>query len=99
MCQKYQISRYSVQRFTPFLARKNRRTNKQAKLFYEQPNRTAKQGRKKDEANYGGQKIIFCVFKHRVNLPKKDEIKGEWRRLHNEERYDLYSAPSITRVI
>jgi len=52
-----------------------------------------------DEANYRGQKMIFCVFKHCVNVPKKDEINGEWRRLHNEELYDLYSAPNIIRVI
>ena len=35
------------------------------------------------------------VFENRVlrNIfgPKRDEVKGEWRRLHHEERYDLYS--------
>jgi hypothetical protein len=31
--------------------------------------------------------------------PKRDDITGEWRRLHNEELYDLYSSPNITRVI
>jgi hypothetical protein len=30
--------------------------------------------------------------------PKRDEVTGEWRRLHNEELYDLYSLPNI-RVI
>jgi hypothetical protein len=25
--------------------------------------------------------------------PKRDELTGEWRRLHNEELYDLYSSP------
>lgn len=84
MCQKYQISRYSVQRFLRFLMRKDRRRDKQTKRFYKEPNRAAKQGRKKDESNYRGQKTIFCVFKHRVNIPKKDEITGEWRRLHNK---------------
>jgi hypothetical protein len=31
--------------------------------------------------------------------PKRDEITGEWRRLHNEELYALYSSPGIIRVI
>ena len=31
--------------------------------------------------------------------PKRDEMKGEWSELHNEERNDLYSSPSVIRVI
>jgi hypothetical protein len=27
--------------------------------------------------------------------PKRDEVMGEWRRLHNKELYDLYSSPNI----
>jgi hypothetical protein len=30
--------------------------------------------------------------------PKRDEVKGEWRRLHNEEICALYSSPNIIRV-
>jgi len=30
--------------------------------------------------------------------PKRDEVKWEWRKLHNEELYDLFST-NITRVI
>ena len=31
--------------------------------------------------------------------PKRDEVTGEWRRLHNEELYAVYSSPNIIRVI
>jgi hypothetical protein len=31
--------------------------------------------------------------------PKRDEVTGEWRRLHNEELYALYSSPNIIRVM
>ena len=31
--------------------------------------------------------------------PKRDEVTGEWRKLHNEELNDLYSLPSIVRVV
>jgi len=31
--------------------------------------------------------------------PKRDEVVGDLRRLHNEELYDLYSSPNIIRVI
>jgi hypothetical protein len=31
--------------------------------------------------------------------PRRDEVRGEWRRLHKGELYDLYSSPNIIRVI
>jgi hypothetical protein len=42
------------------------------------------------------------VFENRVLKrifgPKRDEVTGEWRKLHNEELHDLYSSPSIIRM-
>jgi hypothetical protein len=42
------------------------------------------------------------VFENRVLRrifePKRDEVKGGWRKLHNEEFRDLYFSPSIIRI-
>jgi hypothetical protein len=35
----------------------------------------------------------------RIFRPKRDEVMGEWRKLHNKELNDLYSSPSIIRMI
>jgi hypothetical protein len=35
----------------------------------------------------------------RIFGPKRNEVTGEWRKLHNEELRDLYSSPSIIRMI
>jgi hypothetical protein len=43
------------------------------------------------------------VFENRVLRRifglRRDEVTGEWRKLHNEELRDLYSSPSIIRII
>jgi hypothetical protein len=43
------------------------------------------------------------VFENRVLRrifgPKRDEVTGEWRKLHNKELHDLYSPTSIIRII
>jgi hypothetical protein len=35
----------------------------------------------------------------RIFGPKREEVTGEWRKLHNEEIYNLYSFPDIIRQI
>jgi hypothetical protein len=35
----------------------------------------------------------------RIFGPKKDEVTGGWRKLHNEELHNLYSSPSIIGMI
>jgi hypothetical protein len=43
------------------------------------------------------------VFENRVLRrifgPKRDEVIGDWRKLQNEELHNLYSSPSIIRMI
>jgi hypothetical protein len=35
----------------------------------------------------------------RIFGPKRDEVTGQWRKLHNEELHDPYSSPNIVRMI
>ena len=39
------------------------------------------------------------ILLRRIFGPKRDEVTGEWRKLHNENLNDLYSSPNIIRVI
>jgi hypothetical protein len=43
------------------------------------------------------------VFENRVLRrlfgPKRDEVTGDWRKLHNEELHNLYPSPNIIRMI
>jgi hypothetical protein len=43
------------------------------------------------------------VFEERVLRrifgPRRDEVKGDWRKLHNEELHNIYSSPNVIRMI
>jgi hypothetical protein len=47
--------------------------------------------------------VVSELFGNRVLRrmfgPRADEVRGGWRKLHNEELHDLYSSPSIIRII
>jgi hypothetical protein len=49
------------------------------------------------------EELRLRVFESRVLRrilgPKRDEVTGECRKLHNEELNDLYSSPNMVRVI
>ena len=42
---------------------------------------------------------VFENWVLRIFVPKRDEVTGEWRKLHNEELNDLYCSPNIIRLI
>jgi len=44
-------------------------------------------------------RVFENVVLRRIFGPRRDEVRGEWRRLHNEELNDLYFSPNIVRVI
>jgi len=44
-------------------------------------------------------RVFENMVLRRIFVTGKDEVTGEWRRLHNEELNDLYSSPNIVRVI
>jgi len=49
------------------------------------------------------EKRTLRVFENRVMReifgPRREEVRGEWRKLHNEERNDLYCTTNIVQVI
>jgi hypothetical protein len=38
-------------------------------------------------------RVLRCIFG-----PRRDEVTGEWRKLHNEELHNLYSSPNTIRI-
>jgi len=44
-------------------------------------------------------RVFENMVLRRIFGPRRDEVRGEWRRLHNEELNDLSSSPNIVRVI
>ena len=44
-------------------------------------------------------RVFENMVLRRVFGPKRDEVAGEWRKLHNEELGDLYSLPNIVRMV
>jgi hypothetical protein len=41
-----------------------------------------------------GNRVLGRIFE-----PKREEVAGEWRRLHNEELHKVYASPNIVRVM
>jgi hypothetical protein len=35
----------------------------------------------------------------RIFEPRRDEVRGEWRKLHNKELHDLYCSPRVVRIM
>jgi hypothetical protein len=47
--------------------------------------------------------VVLRVIENRVLRgifgPKRDEVTGVWRKLHNKELHDLYCSPATVRII
>jgi hypothetical protein len=46
-----------------------------------------------------GRRVFENRILKRIFGPKRDEVTGEWRKLHNEEHHNLYSSPDIIRQV
>jgi len=44
-------------------------------------------------------RVFENMVLRRIFGPKRDDVTGEWRKLHNEELNYLYCSPNIVRVI
>ena len=44
-------------------------------------------------------RVFENMVLRRIFGPRRDEVTGDWSRLHNEELNDLYSSPNFVRVI
>ena len=44
-------------------------------------------------------RVFENMVLRRIFGPRRDEVTGDWRRLHDEELNDLHSSPNIVRVI
>jgi hypothetical protein len=53
----------------------------------------------KGNRNNRKQPAHSATLLRRIFGPKRDEVTDEWRKLHNKELRDLYSSPSIIRII
>jgi hypothetical protein len=46
--------------------------------------------------------VVLRVFENRVLRkifgPKRDEVTGNWRKVHNEELHNLYTSPDAVRM-
>ena len=64
---------------------------------------TAKFSQSQTNISVSSMNFTHILFENRVLRrifgPERDGVRGEWRKLHNEELNDLYSSPNIVRVI
>jgi hypothetical protein len=44
-------------------------------------------------------RVFEIAVLRRIYGPKREEVAGDWRRLHNEELHNLYASPNTIRMI